>query len=454
MENKAILCDLCEEWEHVACIRQSDRPSEALYEAMVSCRTRALVFSCTVCRKEGSIVKRIMKHEYERARAEDERLASARALSDRDEQLYKLQEELRKVTVERDNLREQLLQLHGGATKQAQVVNKSPLPETKQSNKDLTSTVVSDDEHQSNSSEEDEESQDGEPEDPSRTSTSRLHPPGFKQLCNRVPKFSGKGDDSDFALWVEDFEEASTDCGWSNTQRAKWFSWFVVGPAKTTWRRSLTDTDRGSWKAIKRVYLGQYGIHLDPRTAYQRCHELQYDQFSSVQGLVDAMRDYQRMAPQKLRDETLESILWNKVPIELQQEVKEITDGSVQELLQKLLKAETVLAERKRRRQAQTTPRRRFTNAVGERDAGKDTSGKEEGNRGTRSSTTTGPAEASLQHVKCYNCHRKGHVKANCPESKKNSATYQDDRSYASKSRINTKRPLDLFRACYRWYHC
>ena len=95
--------------------------------------------------------------------------------------------------------------------------------------------------------------------------------------------------------------------------------------------------------------MGHYGIHLDPRTVYQRCHELQYEQFNFVQGLVDAMRDYQRMAPQKLRDETLESILWNKVPIELQQEIKEITDGSVQELLQKLLRAETVLAEWKRR---------------------------------------------------------------------------------------------------------
>jgi len=34
------------------------------------------------------------------------------------------------------------------------------------------------------------------------------------------------------------------------------------------------------------------------------------------------------MAPQKLKDETLESILWNKVPVELQQELKEILDNS------------------------------------------------------------------------------------------------------------------------------
>ena len=152
-------------------------------------------------------------------------------------------------------------------------------------------------------------------------------------MCNRVPKFSGNGGDSNFALWVEDFEEASTDCGWSDTQCARWFSWFISRPAKMTWRRSLTEADRSSWKTIKRVYLGQYDIHLDPRTAYQWCHELQYEQFDSVQGLVDAIRDYQQMASQKLRDETLESILWNKVPVELQQEVKKITGSSVQDLL-------------------------------------------------------------------------------------------------------------------------
>jgi len=47
------------------------------------------------------------------------------------------------------------------------------------------------------------------------------------------------------------------------------------------------------------VYRGQYGVHMDLRTAYQRCHELQYEQFKSVEGLVDALRDYQRMASQK-----------------------------------------------------------------------------------------------------------------------------------------------------------
>ena len=61
------------------------------------------------------------------------------------------------------------------------------------------------------------------------------------------------------------------------------------------------------------------------------------------------MRHYQLMAPQKLTNMVLESILWNKVLVRLQKEVKEITDGSVQELLQKLLKAESVVEEHERR---------------------------------------------------------------------------------------------------------
>ena len=109
--------------------------------------------------------------------------------------------------------------------------------------------------------------------------------------------------------------------------RARWFSWFVTGPAKLTWQRTLKQTDKTSWKNIVAIYKGQYGVHLDPRTAYQRCHELKYEQFGSAQGLLEAMRDYQQMAPTKLTDETLESILWNKAPVELQKEVGEIPDG-------------------------------------------------------------------------------------------------------------------------------
>ena len=66
--------------EHVDCIRECERPDGALYDALVGCRTKCLSFICTHCRKKGSLIKQFMKHEYELAHAQDERLASARLL--------------------------------------------------------------------------------------------------------------------------------------------------------------------------------------------------------------------------------------------------------------------------------------------------------------------------------------------------------------------------------------
>ena len=96
---------------------------------------------------------------------------------------------------------------------------------------------------------------------------------------------------------------------------------------------------------------------MDPRTAYLRCHELQYSDYTSVQGLLEAMKDYQRKAPDHLSNDNLISILWNKVPFKLQKEVGEIKDWSLQELLQRLLRAESQVEERECRT-SQATPRR------------------------------------------------------------------------------------------------
>ena len=161
-----------------------------------------------------------------------------------------------------------------------------------------------------------------------------------------MAKFSREKANNYFEVWLDDFLEATGDCDWNNPDRARWFSWFLIGAAKVSWLHILKPIDRTSWDTIVAVFKRGYGVHLDPRTAYQHCHELQYDQFGSAQGLLAAARDYQHMAPQKLTDVYLKSILWNKVPIKLQQEVNEIpTDGSVNALLQKLLRAEVVIQE-------------------------------------------------------------------------------------------------------------
>ena len=76
--------------------------------------------------------------------------------------------------------------------------------------------------------------------------------------CTRLEKFSGRTGDNDFEVWVEDFKEATTDCGWNDQLRARWFAWFLAGPAKSTWQRTLTSEDKKSWSKIVEVYRGQW----------------------------------------------------------------------------------------------------------------------------------------------------------------------------------------------------
>jgi len=45
-------------------------------------------------------------------------------------------------------------------------------------------------------------------------------------------------------------QEVLEDCCWDDNTRAKWFSWFLTGPAKTTWQCSLKQEDKESWPKI------------------------------------------------------------------------------------------------------------------------------------------------------------------------------------------------------------
>jgi len=348
-EQPALECGVCEKWEHVGCLRQPDRIEMKLYEALLENQSKALLYCCTTCRRKGCIVKQLYKLQSDLAVANEQRLASTRAVDEARDLIEVLKADKSRLLAEVDKLRGLLFRNTSRVPRVEDITTRTgkmnlteePLESSVVRNESVLLTAKSDNQSDAMSSEDE-----GTTE---TVTTSFKHPKGFRELRFRVDKFSGDSKEVDFDVWLEDFLEATNDCGWNDADRAKWFSWFLAGPAKSTWQRTLKSTHKGCWEDIVHVYRGQYRVHMDPRTAYQRCHELQYEQFSSVQGLVDAMCDYQRMAPQKLTDTVLESILWNKVPVKLQQEVKEITDGSLQELLQKILKAESVVEERERR---------------------------------------------------------------------------------------------------------
>ena len=53
------------------------------------------------------------------------------------------------------------------------------------------------------------------------------HPPGFKELRDRVSKFSGDGRE-DFEVWLTDFCEANGNCKWTDETRVQWTVVLVV----------------------------------------------------------------------------------------------------------------------------------------------------------------------------------------------------------------------------------
>ena len=97
------------------------------------------------------------------------------------------------------------------------------------------------------SSDDDSVSQKSVTESGGRPKVKLSRPPGFKEVRSRVKCFTSKKGQDDFQWWVEDYEEASRDYHWSDQDRARWFSWFVSGPAKLTWQRTLKESDKASW---------------------------------------------------------------------------------------------------------------------------------------------------------------------------------------------------------------
>jgi len=57
--------------------------------------------------------------------------------------------------------------------------------------------------------------------------------------------------------------------------------------------KNINKEEKELWPFIVQAYKSHYGVHMDPRTAYLRCHKLHYHDFKSAQGLLEAMKDYQ-----------------------------------------------------------------------------------------------------------------------------------------------------------------
>ena len=54
-EDKAMECDLCDKWEHVGCLRHSDKLTDELYDPLTKRQSKAILHVCSQCRTKGTI---------------------------------------------------------------------------------------------------------------------------------------------------------------------------------------------------------------------------------------------------------------------------------------------------------------------------------------------------------------------------------------------------------------
>ena len=211
----------------MGCVRQADRPSETLYDALIECHSSSLLYVCSCCRRQGPLPKRFLQLELERARASEERLAIARLLQERDAKIRELRERINELVAQQTALQGEMLTLTRDRELMTVKLEQRPTTGIVSEVRDAVEHTTS--EHDpiggtsASGSESDSSSSSHEHSTSSRRGIQRTdpYPPGFHALINRVSKFSGDKGAGDFETWLEDFVEATEDCSWDNKNRAK-----------------------------------------------------------------------------------------------------------------------------------------------------------------------------------------------------------------------------------------
>ena len=188
--------------------RVPDRPSEQMYAAMATCPVKCIMYYCSRCQSIGSITKRLVKLELESARANESRPASERLLDERQLALDGLRRERDELARDKADLLRELQTLKSSITWSSREHTTEratdPLSPVTPCESARENVIV---ETMPTRRADTDRTEIGEGEDSdsdeARPKIGHPHPPGFRELRERVGKFSGKKGDNDFCLWLK-----------------------------------------------------------------------------------------------------------------------------------------------------------------------------------------------------------------------------------------------------------
>ena len=96
-EEEALLCDICEWWEHLKCIKECDRPTAQCYNVLTESPSKSIVFTCSRCRRKGTLARRLFQAEVALENTHVQRDVYERLLQEK-------QQQIDNVSMERDAL--------------------------------------------------------------------------------------------------------------------------------------------------------------------------------------------------------------------------------------------------------------------------------------------------------------------------------------------------------------
>ena len=107
-EDQALQCDLCEGWEHINCIRMCDRPSQACYDALTQTPCKLLLFTCSRCKRKGTLAWRLIHAELTLDSAQVQKGLYEQLLADKTKEAERLSYEREALQLERRCLEDRL----------------------------------------------------------------------------------------------------------------------------------------------------------------------------------------------------------------------------------------------------------------------------------------------------------------------------------------------------------
>ena len=103
-EEEALLCDICEWWEHLQCIKECDRPTTQCYNVLTESASKSIVFICLRCRRKGTLARRLFQAEVALKSTHIQRYVYERLLQEKQQQIDNMSMECNALQLEKKEL--------------------------------------------------------------------------------------------------------------------------------------------------------------------------------------------------------------------------------------------------------------------------------------------------------------------------------------------------------------